>query len=171
MDTETNSTVAGIGDPPDGMGRGTWEMLHEAWQEPSDSLVHRTASLYLELHRTLLTEQRGHAAARAGMETQRQSVVSLRNDLTTIGGLLRQEAISRQWCDEYGTFVDKVNRATHGTWLEKCSQDFTVTVSVRFDITSQDADTAAEQVEEFMRNIDRGTEYHFRWEVSDTDEA
>jgi len=53
-------------------------------------------------------------------------------DLRIVADMLREEAISRDWCGDYGTFVDQVNARTSLPWLEHCMEDRILTVSVTF---------------------------------------
>ena len=54
-------------------------------------------------------------------------------DLERIAEAIREEAQNREWCTEYGEFVDRMNDRTHGTWLEHCVSSTDVTYRVRVE--------------------------------------
>jgi len=75
-------------------------------------------------------------------------------DLTTIAEAIREEAESRDWCDEYGTFVDRLNDRTHGTWLEHCMASAEITFHVRVEGsgTRRDMDDFIDRIQSAIRS-------------------
>lgn len=70
----------------------------------------------------------------------------LRSDIQIIATKLRDEAMNRQWCSEYGEFIDEVNDQTWGDWLEHC--EFTRQASFRITVTYtvRDGSSRAEDI-------------------------
>lgn len=50
-------------------------------------------------------------------------------DLATIGQIMRQEAVDREWCGEYEQVMGKINRAIHGTLPAVRATDHDVHIS------------------------------------------
>jgi hypothetical protein len=79
---------------------------------------------------------------------------ALSNDLRLIASALREEASSRQWCDEYGTFIDRLNTHTSQVWLQHCNETYTWTFIVRVDATVPpgQAETIREEIRGAIQN-------------------
>ena len=85
-------------------------------------------------------------AVRAG---EQEALVTLRTrDLGIVANMLRDEAVRRDWCSDYGTFVDQVNGATDGEWLYHCTEErvASFTVSVTYTCRYGQADTCYDEL-------------------------
>lgn len=64
-------------------------------------------------------------------EQRHQAVVQ---DIHTIAARLRDEAIERDWCGQYGIFVDECNAQTSQPWLEHCMVTRTLVFQVSVEV-------------------------------------
>jgi len=87
-------------------------------------------------------------ALRRQLDEQVQRNQVLINDLRTMAGALRDEAISRDWCSQYGNFVDEWNAQMSMPWLEHCVVTrelvFQITVEIECRSVDDSNDAAAE---------------------------
>jgi hypothetical protein len=84
-----------------------------------------------------------------------RQVVNLRADISTIAEGLRDEAIERDWCDEYGRFVDNMNGRTSEPHLQRCSFTFEASfqVNVRFTLDGRDYDDALSEMHSYIEGF------------------
>jgi hypothetical protein len=74
-------------------------------------------------------------------------------DLRMLADALRDEAISRGWCGEYGTFVDRVNSRMSEEWLQHCLETYEFTYQVRIRVEGR-AGTSEEVNAELRSYLD-----------------
>ena len=101
-----------------------WEIVPV--EEPANryTMPDSTADMAAEIERLtkLLTyEKEQHAATK----TDRNDIIA---DFSLVSDLLLEEAQDRDWCDEYDTFVDSVNKRTKKMALQNCQVEYEVTV-------------------------------------------
>lgn len=82
------------------------------------------------------TEDLGRAVAQQ-LETAQERIGQLLNDLTIIGESLRDEAMRREWCGDYGVWIDRINELTSEAWLQHCLANETRVYRVRIDISGR----------------------------------
>ena len=87
-------------------------------------------------------------------ERTQQALNARARELEIIAEMLREEAESRDWCDEYGTFVDKVNRACGRDVLQHCSRTYTVSVDLTIAIEASNEEAAREAARSLLRDWD-----------------
>lgn len=105
----------------------------------------------------------------------------LLDDIKTISNALRDEALQRDWCDEYNNFVEDVNENLKVSELQKLNKDYEVTITVTrtqevtVTINVEDVDEHAARdyvnyltVEEILAQCNEG-EHNLDWENSDED--
>lgn len=76
-------------------------------------------------------------------------------DFNTISAALLEEALEREWCDQYDEFVDNINNSTSTLKLDNIKKQYTVhvlvtrklTQMVTVDIEAKSEDDARENVE------------------------
>lgn len=90
------------------------------------------------------------------------------HDMDLVGSELMQQAINRNWCGQYDDFVNELNSSLHYE-LPTRSQDYTVSVTVTFSVNSSDGDSASSEADEMMRSIERRSDYHFSWDITDVE--
>ena len=92
-------------------------------------------------HEAMLHQLEGwtHRAERAEelVARQRAEIAMLKADLGTIASKLRDEAINRDWCGEYGAFVDECNGETSQPWLAHCEFSYTAQFTVHVSFTTR----------------------------------
>jgi hypothetical protein len=76
-----------------------------------------------------LTEARRETSMRAARAD------TLTADLRLIADMLRNEAQRREWCSEYGDWIDVVNARTSSAWLRHCAETEDRTYIVTFRLT------------------------------------
>jgi hypothetical protein len=67
-------------------------------------------------------------------------------DLQVIAASLRDEAYNRDWCGEYGNWIDNLNPQLSQPWMEHCSRTHTLTFSVTVSVDTRDLDNAVEMI-------------------------
>lgn len=67
---------------------------------------------------------------RGDVEAMQRQVSKLRSQITHIDNALLEEAESREWCEDYSEWVDKVNSALGESLLTKPTQEITVEISL-----------------------------------------
>lgn len=84
-------------------------------------------------------------------------------DLRTIADALLREAQERDWCSEYDGFVEKINRITHGSWLQPCVRTVTREWRVMATITAQRAhlDEVIEELRASIQTAREGVESEY----------
>ncbi|RPI04677.1 MAG: hypothetical protein EHM63_09820 [Actinobacteria bacterium] len=99
---------------------------------------------------TLSTELMARAARVNELSSQRDA---FSRDIGIIADALREEAISRDWCSDYGVFVDGLNCQTSQPWLQHCMEDRVATfvVSFRYSVRHGRNDTVTEAFRESLR--------------------
>jgi hypothetical protein len=169
MTQEMDAAVdaAGLGDPPTGMSSVTWEAMHEAWKSPSDTWIHQLATAHLETARQLSVQRAQNTTQETTVQTLRQRANAHESDLRIIADALRNEAVEREWCDEYGRFVDRVNRITNGDWLERCDNTYAVSVLVRLVIETKDSDAARGMADDDLSLLASRSSYDLSYEIQD----
>jgi uncharacterized protein YciU (UPF0263 family) len=99
-----------------------------------------------------LDRQRVEASDLAARNSAR--IQTLTRDIEIIADELRSEAVARDWCSDYGNYVDNVNARTSQAWLKHCeftyNMSFYVTVAVTLGGSSDDA---VEDVRAQLENI------------------
>ena len=85
-----------------------------------DSMADMAAEIE-RLTKALAYEKEQHAATK----TDRADIIA---DFSLVSDLLLEEAQDRDWCDEYDTFVDNVNKRTKKMSLQNCQIEYEVTV-------------------------------------------
>ena len=101
-----------------------WEIVPV--EEPANryTMPDSTADMAAEIERltkALAHEKEQHAATK----TDRADIIA---DFHIVSELLLDEAQDRDWCEEYDTFVDSVNRRTKKMSLQNCQVEYEVTV-------------------------------------------
>jgi hypothetical protein len=80
-------------------------------------------------------------AAFVAQQTRFQNIANshdrLRGDLELIANALREEALRRDWCSEYGDWIEGVNSSTSEEWLMHCTQTDTRTYTVEVTLTAR----------------------------------
>lgn len=56
------------------------------------------------------------------------------SDIELIGDMLREEAESRSWCEEYDSFIDHFNSKSKAAYIEPRSNDYQVDVEMEYTI-------------------------------------
>ena len=79
----------------------------------------------------------GFNAMAAQVEAHRDNEVRLRADLGIIAESLREEALHRDWCSEYGDWSEGVNSQTSDVWLQHCTPTETRTFVVEVTVTAR----------------------------------
>jgi len=79
----------------------------------------------------------GFNAMAAQVEAHRDNEVRLRRDIAIIGDSLREEALRRDWCSEYGDWIEGVNAQTSDQWLQHCTQTDTRSFVVEVTLTAR----------------------------------
>ena len=59
----------------------------------------------------------------------------LARDIGIITDAIREEAISRDWCSDYGAFVDTHNSRLSQPWFQHCTEDRVAIFTVTFNYT------------------------------------
>ena len=79
-----------------------------------------------------------------------------RSDIATIGETLMDEADKREWCDEYDSIVQGLNRHLH-VELPLRKREYTVTVNVQVVITVEatDEDDARSEARDIARDAEK----------------
>lgn len=85
-----------------------------------DSMADMVAEIE-RLTKALAYEKEQHAATKA----DRDDIIS---DFAIVSDLLLEEAQDRDWCEEYDTFVDQVNKRTKKMSLQNCQVEYEVIV-------------------------------------------
>jgi hypothetical protein len=101
-------------------------------------------------------------------EEKQNTINNLLHDLEVITDRLAEEAQERDWCSEYETFVDRVNRNMRVFQIPPRSRLYQVTWEETYRITVRrsemvsavDADAAIEEVQGGDDNLDEST---YRW--------
>lgn len=122
----------------------TWEALAAGFTSGADPLFRRLAETYLGLWRNFDALRIDHDRRREEMETALQARNQFNRALTVVADLLHEEAVNRDWCSEYGEFVDKVNAAVGYPVLTHCVKDFTVSFLVTVTVEAAKSDIATE---------------------------
>lgn len=80
--------------------------------------------------------------------------IRVTRDIGIIADALREEAISRDWCSDYGVFVDGLNSQTSAAWLQHCMEDRVATfvISFRYSARHGRNDTVVEAFRESLRD-------------------
>lgn len=146
MDTDT-----GI---PEGMSTDTWDMLHNCWENHTDSPSFQVATQLLDTHRALNAAKAMVDDLRLTAQSCQQLARERQEDLAYIGEQLKKEAVEREWCDIYGDFVDRVNANTSGNWLQRCEVGYTVTAEVTVWVTAGSQDVARATAIEQLRSAE-----------------
>jgi hypothetical protein len=94
----------------------------------------------------------------------RTAVEYRENDLKIIAEALRDEAVNRDWCDEFAQFVDAVNDRTQGEWLQKANVEYLV--RFRVTVKPEHVDDIEGVVDTWLRDND-----YERCENFDTEEG
>jgi hypothetical protein len=111
-----------------------------AWEEEREQLLRRIGSLNTELDATGVR-----------LQAQQRMTDAMRTDISLIAEEILEEALSRDWCSEYGTFVDRVNGRTSQPWLQHCMEERTAEFVVTF--TYQCRHGFAEEITESLRDV------------------
>jgi hypothetical protein len=111
----------------------------------------------LQNQRSLLEERL--ATNDANLARAYETTTRLQRRINYIAGELRDQAISRGWCSEYGDFVTRINNHEGEDVLEHMERD------VRFEITAsavlsvQDADDGVDSLNDLLENVLRDHGY------------
>ena len=94
-------------------------------------------------------------SAAARLHRANEEIALLKKDLALIADCLLEEAISRDWCDEYGGFVDDVNGRTSEPWLRHCEFTYRLRYSVQVDVTihSNSALNVSEEIKSQLEDL------------------
>lgn len=120
----------------------------------TDTLDERAVARIADLEQQVTALQEALAQQRAMTDRAQGRVHTLTNDITIIAEELRSEAIARDWCADYGNYVDNVNGRTSQPWLLHCefSYNMSFRVSVTITVTGS-SDDAIEDIRAQLENI------------------
>jgi hypothetical protein len=83
---------------------------------------------------------------------------TLTQDLQIIATSLRDEALRRDWCGEYGDWIEGVNSLTSEPWLKRCEAKETRRFIVDVEVTARSVAHINDAVSEVVDNIERAAE-------------
>lgn len=89
------------------------------------------------------------------------------SDAEKVAEALREEAIRRDWCSDYGDFVERVNRRTARFELLSCSRDYVVSFTVDVHVNARTPDEAQEMAEGEVNSAIRSFEYSAHYSCDD----
>jgi len=91
--------------------------------------------------------------ALAEAEDLRRQLQRHQADRAIIGEELLSEAEMRTWCDEYNTFVDRVNARLSTPWLKHYLREIDITYRVRVQGRARNLDNAYEEIYSQLQEI------------------
>lgn len=134
----------------------TWEALAAGFTAGADPLFRRLADTYLGLWHNYDFERTAHAELGVQMAELRTSASSDARALRVIGEMLREEAVSRDWCDDYGSFVAKVNGVVGREVLQYCAKEYAVQFNLTVTVEATNStDATQEATNELNRVVHR----------------
>lgn len=83
---------------------------------------------------------------------------TLMADIRIIAVSLRDEAIRRDWCGEYGDWIAGVNSLMTQSWLQHCRTTETRRYIVNVEVAGRSGEHVADAVREIVNRIERADE-------------